>query len=64
LLLLVVIVYIISGFGITQYKIVDTLTFGIFSKSASFKIHNSLEVAFLILLVLHIYFSLSKRSRA
>jgi hypothetical protein len=55
LLTVVVIVYLITGFGITEYRIVESLTFGLLTKSLAQKIHLNLEIPFIILLVLHIW---------
>ncbi len=55
LLVVVVILYIVTGFGITEYRAVEFLTFGSLSKSLSFKIHNNLIIPFIVLLGLHIY---------
>jgi len=62
-LAVLVVVYIITGYGITKYRIVESLTGGLLSKNLSFKIHNNLEVPFIILLALHMYFTLSKRRK-
>ena len=56
LLTIVVIVYLITGFGITQYRIVEPLTFGLLTRSLAHRIHINLEIPFIILLVLHIWF--------
>ncbi len=56
LLTVVVIVYLITGFGITEYSIVESLTFGLLAKSLAHKIHMNLEIPFIILLILHIWF--------
>jgi hypothetical protein len=56
LLTVVVIVYLITGFGITEYRIVETLTFGLLTKSLAHQIHMNLEIPFIALLVLHIWF--------
>jgi len=55
LLLAVIILYGITGFGITEYRTVELLTFGLLSKSLSFEIHNNLLIPFIVLLGLHIY---------
>ena len=55
LLLAMVILYVITGFGITEYRAVELLTFGLLSKPLSFNIHNNLITPFIILLGLHIY---------
>jgi hypothetical protein len=53
-LLLVLALYLISGFGITEFRIVEFLSFGVFSKNIAFILHNSLLIPMLILLILHI----------
>jgi len=55
LLTVVVIIYLITGFGITEYRIVEPLTFGLLTKSLAQKIHINLEIPFIILLILHIW---------
>jgi hypothetical protein len=55
LLTAVVIIYLITGFGITEYRIVESLTFGLLTKSVAQRIHMNLEIPFIILLVLHIW---------
>jgi dolichol kinase len=54
LLLLVMVLYVITGLGITQFRTVETLTFGLLSKNLSFRLHDNLLIPFLILLILHI----------
>ncbi len=54
LLAIVTVLYGVSGFGITEFRTVETLTFGLLTKNLAFKIHNSLEIPFIILLLLHI----------
>jgi len=54
-LTVLVIIYLITGFGITEYRIVEPLTFGLLTKSLAQKIHINLEIPFLILLILHIW---------
>ena len=55
LLTVLVIIYLITGFGITEYRIVEPLTFGLLTKSLALKIHINLEIPFIILLILHIW---------
>lgn len=55
LLLVVIVVYVVTGFGITEYRVVESLTFGLLTKPLAFKIHNNLLILFLVLLILHIY---------
>lgn len=55
LLTVAVIIYLLTGFGITEYRIVESLTFGLLTKSLAQKIHIDLEIPFIILLILHIW---------
>ena len=64
LLLIAVVVYLVTGYGITEYRIVESLTFGLLTKVAAFKIHANLWLPFLILLILHIYLSLAVRLKS
>ena len=57
LLLVVAVIYLITGFGITEFRIVETLTLGLLTKSWAFRIHDILWIPFVILLVFHILFS-------
>jgi len=61
LLLIAVVLYLVTGLGITQFRTVETITFGLLTKSLSFKIHDNLLIPFIILLGLHIFFSLIKK---
>ncbi|MFH1032605.1 MAG: hypothetical protein V1767_08615 [Chloroflexota bacterium] len=54
LLAVVVVLYVVSGFGITQFRVVETLTFGLLTKNLAFKIHNVLLVPAVIILGLHL----------
>lgn len=64
LLAVVVIVYLFTGFGITEFRTVEALTFGLLTKNLAFKIHNNLWIPSIILLGLHIFFSLiNKREK-
>ena len=54
LLAVVIALYLITGFGITEYRVVESLTFGLLTKSLSFKIHNNLWIPLLALLIFHI----------
>ena len=55
LLLVVILLYLVSGFGITEFRVVETLTLGLLTKSLAFKMHDVLWVPLLILLVLHMF---------
>ena len=54
LLAMVTVLYGITGFGITEFRTVETLTFGLLTKNLAFKIHTNLEIPFIILLMLHL----------
>ena len=57
LFLLVIILYVITGYGITKYQLVEGLTLGILDKATSFKIHHYLIYPLIILAISHIYFA-------
>jgi hypothetical protein len=48
--------YVVSGFGITAFRIVTPATFGLLDKPTSFRVHDWLLIPFLILLCLHLVF--------
>jgi len=54
LLAIVIVLYGVSGFGITEFRTVETLTLSLLTKNLAFKIHNNLEIPFIILLLLHL----------
>jgi len=62
-LLTVTVIYFITGFGISEFRTVEALSFGLLTKSLAFKMHNSLWVPFIVLLVLHIVFALIRKRR-
>ncbi len=49
--------FLISGFGITEPGLVGLLTFGLLDKALSQQIHFLLWGPFLIVLVLHLYYN-------
>jgi cytochrome b subunit of formate dehydrogenase len=57
------VVFLVSGFGITEFRIVETLTFGLLTKTLAFKIHEIIWIPFVILLVLHSYQGLSRKKK-
>ena len=63
LLLAAILSYIITGLGITESRAIEPLTLGWLSKSLAFKIHNNLSllVSTIVLLFLHICFSLTAK---
>jgi hypothetical protein len=56
ILLLLIITYGISGLGITQFRIIEAVSFGLISKPLAFQLHDSLVIPFLVVLLLHIFF--------
>ena len=62
LFVVVMLLYGITGYGITQYRIVEPATLGLLTKPLAFKIHDNLWIPLLILLALHIYQLVRKRT--
>jgi len=62
LLLAVIVLYILTGFGITSYRAVEFMTFGLLTKPLAFKIHDNLIIPFVVLIGLHIYQQIKKKS--
>ncbi|MFC1944439.1 hypothetical protein ACFLX5_02960 [Chloroflexota bacterium] len=54
MLFAVIVLYGVTGYGITEYRIVEDLTLGLLSKPLAFKWHSALLIPFVALLVLHI----------
>ena len=50
LLTIVIILFIITGFGISNYQIIESLTGGTLSKLTSFQIHSNLIIPLIVLL--------------
>jgi hypothetical protein len=61
LLTMVIIIFIITGFGISNYQIIESLTGNALSKLTSFQIHSNLIIPLIILLILHIVFTVGKK---
>jgi len=61
LLFVVIIIFIITGFGISNYQIIESLTGSTLSKLTSFQIHSNLIIPLIILLILHIAFTVEKK---
>jgi hypothetical protein len=62
-LLAVTVVYLVSGFGITNQDIVGPLTAGILGKALAFRLHDVLWLPFIALLVLHVAWNVSRRAK-
>ncbi len=63
LLTIVTILFIITGIGITDYKLIESLTAGILTKLTSFQIHTNLTIPLIVLLAAHIAFTIEKKIR-
>ena len=62
-LLAVLVLYVLTGFGITAYRTVELVTFGLLGKALAFKIHDDLIIPFVVLMGLHIYQQTKKTAR-
>jgi cytochrome b subunit of formate dehydrogenase len=63
-LLAMTIVFIVSGFGITEYRLVESASLGLLSKQLSFAVHLYLIGPFALLLALHLYLTIAgKRAK-
>jgi len=54
LLLAVTVLFLLTGFGITEFKVVETITLGWLTKSWALRLHDNLWIPFIVLLALHI----------
>ncbi len=54
LLLVVTVLFLITGFGISQFRVVETITLGWLTKSWALRLHDNLWIPFVVLLVLHL----------
>ena len=57
LLLVAVILYVVTGFGISEFRTVETLTFGLLTKNLAFRIHEAIWIPFAVLLAVHVLYS-------
>jgi hypothetical protein len=65
LLAVLAVLYLVTGFGITEFRVFETVTFGLLTKNLAFKIHVNLWIPFVVLLGLHVSLSLmGKRKKA
>ena len=60
-LLACTLLFLMSGWGITQFQLVTPLTLGLLGKAQSFQLHEWLWVPFGALLVAHVYLGMFKR---
>jgi cytochrome b subunit of formate dehydrogenase len=63
LLVAVMVLYLLTGFGITEFRVVESVTFGLLSKNLAFNLHNNLLIPFIVLLILHIYQGAKKSTK-
>jgi type IV secretory pathway TrbL component len=54
LLFVGVLLYILSGYGISESRAVESLTLGLITKQVAFSIHDNLIIPFALLMFLHI----------
>ena len=50
-----IVLFIITGYGITEYQFVEAISFGLLTKALSFQIHYYLIIPLAIFLTLHIW---------
>lgn len=58
LLLVIVALYLLTGFGITNPGLITSLTLGLLGKAQSTEIHLQLWGPFIIVLLVHVYLAL------
>ena len=63
LLLTTTLVFLVSGFGITEFRVVESVTFGLLTKPLSFQLHEVVWIPFLVLLITHIYLGTTGKKR-
>ena len=56
-LLVLSLLLVLTGLGITEFRIVTPLTLGLLGKSLSFQLHSLLWIPFLAVLILHLALS-------
>ena len=57
LLLVAVILYVVTGFGISEFRTVEPLAFGLLTKNLAFRIHEAIWIPFAVLLAAHVLYS-------
>jgi cytochrome b subunit of formate dehydrogenase len=56
-------VFLISGFGITEFRVVEAATLGLFTKPLAFKLHEVIWIPFLVLIITHIYLGITRKKQ-
>lgn len=54
LLAIVTVLLLVTGWGITEYRVVTPLTFGLLSKNVAFRIHNAVIIPSIVVLAAHL----------
>jgi cytochrome b subunit of formate dehydrogenase len=62
-LLVLIIISIITGFGIVRHRIIEIMTFGLLSKPVSYLFHSFLVFPLVIFLYLHIFLTWKKKRK-
>jgi cytochrome b subunit of formate dehydrogenase len=60
-LLVVIVIYVVSGFGMTKPSYVEPWTLGLITRSVGRTIHSNLLIPLIILTAVHIYFTVNLR---
>lgn len=63
LALLLLLLTVVSGYGITEFRLVTGLTFGLLNKVLSFRLHHYTELPMIALLSIHVAIALWARRR-
>jgi cytochrome b subunit of formate dehydrogenase len=63
LLLVVTVLFLITGFGISEFRVVETITLGWLTKSWALRLHDNLWIPFVVLLILHVCLPLVLKSK-
>lgn len=45
---------VLTGYGITEYRTVDTITFGLLNKASSQRLHEWLDIPLLVVVGVHL----------
>nr|WP_243687172.1 hypothetical protein [Methanobacterium formicicum] len=56
ILMILIVVVIVSGLGITYYRSIEYITGGLLDKTLSFQLHTLLFLPFLLVLLVHLFF--------
>jgi len=54
LLLVLTVLLVLTGLGITEYQVITAISFGLLGKAASFKLHLWLWIPFLAVFIAHV----------